>query len=174
MLKFFRKNITKFWKESFLQTLFSPLSSKTNLQSFRPITQLAFYHSIQIGYLFKFLITYTSWILPLGIILLILQVASYLKWEKINSPLTFVVPIITGLWSSIFFLNWKRREKELSHIFGVDLTKDERENINLGERRPGYKGDYIIDDVTQNIVKKDWVSAHKRQFMVLLIFIQNL
>lgn len=67
-----RKRITQFWKESFLSTLFSPLSSQTKLTSFRPITQLAFYHGIQVGYLFKFLITYTSWILPLGIILLLL------------------------------------------------------------------------------------------------------
>jgi len=46
--------------------------------------------------------------------------------------------------------------------------KGERERINIGERRPGYRGDFIIDDVTQNIVKLDKTSAHKRRLLVRL------
>lgn len=163
-----RLKIRLFWKQYFWSSLFSPLTPSVNLKSFRPLTQIAFYHGIQVGYFFSFLITYTAWIFPLSLVHLTLQTVEWSVWGNLNTPLTKFVPLINGIWSSIFYINWRRREGDLSHIFGTQIISGYDEDHEDRGLRPAYQGDYVVDHVTQEIVRKDWVGAGKRRILVRL------
>ena len=64
----YRSNIAKFWNKYFWVTLLEPLSPVHLESALLPIKQIAFYHGIQNGFYFGYLITFTAFMLPLAII----------------------------------------------------------------------------------------------------------
>jgi lipoprotein signal peptidase len=89
---------------------------RTNPKTLLPISMLAFYHSLPQGFYFGFLSHYTNYLMLLMIysaafyIYSIFYPEAYLKWVPF-------LPIFIGLWSSLFLVMWKRREKELAYCF---------------------------------------------------------
>ena len=59
------------------------------------------------------------------------------------------------------------RERELSHILGTRLggVLEGLDNGNENQMRPGYRGQYIVDKVTQEIVRRNEISARRRRFL---------
>lgn len=157
--------IIEFWQRNFFTTFFSPLNRRTNLKNFRPFTQIAFYHGVQVGFLFGFITTYAAWLLPLAVFNGLIHLVSWIFYRDIRSPPTLAVCIANGIWSTIFYIGWKRREKELSMVFGEHGTS------NLEKVRPGYQGEYTVDPVTREVTKRDSFPTKKRRIIVdVLLF----
>lgn len=99
-----RKNISDLWKKYFRKTLFEPLSPVEVQDALLPLKQIAFYHGIQNGFYFGYLVTFTSFMLPLSLAGIAAFIYNLLDKERsLNVTLLPFTCIFTSLWMSFFF-----------------------------------------------------------------------
>jgi hypothetical protein len=113
-----RKNISQSWKKNFMKTLLEPLSLVFIEKAILPIKRIAFYHGIQNGFYFGFLVTFTSFLIPLSLMGILAYLYDLLIKSREGFPNVILLPftqIVTSIWMSLFFIAWKRREKLLSY-----------------------------------------------------------
>ena len=112
-----RANIMKYWKLWFSKSLLSPLNPfGTDPRAYVPVIQIGYYHGVQNGFFFQFLINYTSWTFLLAIFGIVTYFVSMLFFGSANNILILVSWFIVSMWSSNFLHNWRRTEKSLSML----------------------------------------------------------
>jgi Calcium-activated chloride channel len=129
------------------------------------LKQIAFYHGIQNGLYFGFLVTFTSFLIPLGVLGLAAFLYNLKDRDKNRTFLPLTV-LVTCIWMVIFLESWKRKEKLLAYNY--DVLGEEIKEVD----RRGHEGKYTVDKITGEVVAKNVVSTlWRRIFMEVPIFI---
>ncbi len=121
------------------------------------------YHGVQNGFYIGFLVTFTSYLIPLALVGVGAALYNYFydKRNKENQTLLPFLTVLTGIWMSIFFEVWKRREKLLAYNFGVlgdDHTKKDESKA--------YEGQYVVDKTSGKVtIQSDEDAFVKRIFI---------
>lgn len=175
------KNIRVEWKKERAMVLFDNLKSKVTSKDLRPYNSIAFYYGCDLAYYLNFNAVYTSYLMILSFIGVILYALMFLlKYffnkrkdaESTSTPLwmrapfdrlnNFLVPfyvLFISIWVTVAFEKWKQREKEFAFIWNT---------LNFEEKRvprPTYKGMYVIDDVTKEVRLQDpFPTRYRRWF----------
>ena len=110
-----------------------PLSSKWNtgvLLSWRkvPVHKIRNYFGEKIAFYYAFLSLYTGYLIPTGIlgIAVIVVQNQFDEGADSNKVLNTTFCLLTILWSTLFYENWKRRQNQLAIEWGqVDFEQDE-------------------------------------------------
>jgi hypothetical protein len=159
----YRKYIDVYWKKYFWSTLFDPIKPKFDAKALRPLTQIAFYHGIQNGFYFGFLICYTSYMFPMalfGFACYLYGIFNPVEGERFDNWLIPIITVVTGIWATLFHEGWKRREKHLAYNFDMlGVQRNERQQFS-------FTGNYVIDKVTGTVVKYHHFSGFKRRMLV--------
>jgi hypothetical protein len=156
----YRKHIDRYWRRYFWATILGSLRVGKRAVGFRALTQIAFYHGLQNGFYFGFLIQLTSYMFPLAMIGLIFYVYGLFIAKEFDNELLPYLSIIIGIWLTLFIEGWTRREKHLAYNFDVlDVSKTEKPRFE-------YTGNYIVDRVTKKVSKFDQFTPFKRRFFV--------
>lgn len=137
-----RQNISDLWKRYFTKTLLEPLSPVAVEDALLPLKQIAFYHGVQNGFYFAYLVTFTSFMLPLSLAGIAAFIYNLLDQERrLNVTLLPFTCIFTSLWMSVFFETWRRRQRILAHAFESETTKE----VPVASRT--YSGRYEVDSI---------------------------
>jgi hypothetical protein len=87
-------------------------------------------------------------------------------WESLSEGLPLgqelgvsVSAIFLGIWSSMMYVSWIRKEKQLRFVFAQDLMSSE-------PVRPQYRGNIRIDQVSYEIDRRNRFSSFYRRFLV--------
>ena len=158
-----RKEIGRFWKQHQLYALFDPIIPFLNRrESMRPFTQIAFYHGLQNGFVFGFLVTFTSWCIPLAIFGILISLAQNLDWGPGAgiTELSLVSWVGFTLWGECFLVGWARRENCLAYCFDSYGFEDEE------PEREEYQGEFVIDPVTKWATKDCYWTAYRKRLLV--------
>jgi hypothetical protein len=125
---------------------------------------LAFYHSLPQGFYFGFLAHYTNYLMILMVYSAAFYCYSIFYPDRYLKYLPFL-PIFVGIWSSLFLVMWRRREKELSYCF--DSYEEEFDK----PQRDEYYGKYKLEEVTNKVVKGHRGKVYgRRLFADFLLF----
>lgn len=163
-----RKLISLFWRKHFVSTILYPITPFWNYApALRPFTQIAFYHGIQNGFMFGFLVTYTSWTLPLMVICLVVFLVDKIYLKSINNDLMFFLWISVSIWSSAFIRGWERTEKELAYNFDTFGFE------NLEPELYDHQGEYVVDEITREVTKYCRFNTFWKRRMVIPTFLPN-
>jgi Calcium-activated chloride channel len=112
------------------------------------MSMLAFYHSLPQGFYFGFLAVYTNFLMILMVVTSAFYVYSIFEPVQYLTYLPFL-PIFIGIWSSVFLMMWRRREKELAYCF--DCFEEEFDK----PQRDEFYGKVKLEDVTNKVIKAD-------------------
>lgn len=108
-------------------SILEPLSPVQVEDAILPLKQIAFYHGVQNGFYFGYLITFTAFLLPLSLVGLGAWVYNIIDTDealKLNRRLLPFTCIFTSIWMSFFFETWKRRQKTLAYAFESEEAKE--------------------------------------------------
>ena len=156
----YRKHIDEYWKKYFWATILNSIRVGKRAVGFRAIAQIGFYHGLQNGFYFGFLIQLTSLMFPLAIIGVAFYLYGILFADGFDNLLLPVMSIIVGIWMTLSVEGWKRREKHLAFNFDVlGIRKIEQKRIE-------YTGNYVVSQATKKVVKYDKFTPFKRRAMV--------
>jgi hypothetical protein len=125
----YRNYIKIYWKRYFWYTMIDVLSPVRIERGLQPLKQIAFYHGIQNGFYFGFMISWTSFLIPLSIYGAVAFTYGYFDGSKEghNNELLPITSLVTSIWMMIFFEIWKKREKLLAYNFDVlGISKNEK------------------------------------------------
>lgn len=154
-----KARIIEFWRSHFFVTFFSSLWPMSYSRSFRPLAHISFYHGLQVGFLMGFITTYTVWLLPLGILLTGLQGLGYYLFREQNNPFVIFFCLIIDIWSSIFYVSWRRREMELSIILGSQFLRQKE----FKTKSPSFRGTFDIDEISKEVREVDYIKGKYRR-----------
>lgn len=145
-----RANISSLWKKYFWKTLLEPLSPVQVEDALLPLKQIAFYHGIQNGFYFGYLLTFTAFLLPLALVGLGAWVYNIVDTNTevertLNRTLLPFTCIFTSIWMSFFFETWKRRQKTLAYAF----ESENAEEVPILCRN--FSGRFEIDKLDQTV-----------------------
>lgn len=156
----YRSYIQMFWKKYFYFTLIEALSPVRIERGLQPLKQIAFYHGVQNGFYFGFLVTFTSYLIPLSMYGIGAYIYGLYQGENdLNRTILPFTSLITSIWMSIFFEMWKRRETLLAYNFGV-LGTSENE-----EERKDHNGEYYVSKITGEVVRENKFDSFKRRLI---------
>ena len=97
--------------------------------------------------MFGFLVTYTSWTLPLLLVCMVIFLIDKVYLKSINNDLMFVLWITVSVWSSAFIRGWERTEKELAYNFDTFGAE------NLEQELYDHQGEFVVDEITREVTK---------------------
>ena len=145
-----RKQISSLWKKYFWMTLLEPLSPVQVEDAILPLKQIAFYHGVQHGFYFGYLLTFTAFLLPLSILGLGAWIYNIVDkstdpQRQLNRTLLPFTCIVTSIWMSFFFETWKRRQMTLSYAFETENA----EEVPILCRN--FSGRYEVDKLDQTV-----------------------
>lgn len=157
-----RNYIDLYWKKYFWVTIFGSFKTdKNDSKNIQSILQIAFYHGLQHGLYFGFLVQLTSFMAPLALIGLFFYIWGLADsndgFDNVLSPW---ISVVISLWMTLFIEQWKRKEKYLAYHFDVlGITKEEKVRFE-------YTGNYVIDRLKKTIEKLDPFPTGKRRIFV--------
>lgn len=160
-----RNSIKKHWKKNKYTTLFKNLKPKSSSRDLLPYNSIAFYYGCDIGFYLSFNAVYSSYLILLSILGVILYIAvqTISTFDQLSHRLNnFLVPIyvaFVSIWVTVAFELWTQRERELSFVWG---TMDYKEKAIT---RTEYDGKYIIDAVTKDIRIQDSFPTKYRKWI---------
>ena len=143
------KIISQEWMKSRAQILFrNPFRVDNDKRYFQFFSMLSFYFGIQQGFYFGLIAQYNEMLSLLAVYGVFISAYLYIPYFEGDVQIAvFLTSVVVSLWSTLFLVYWKIREKELSYSFGVF------EKENIPEIRPEYKGKSVIDPALKRITK---------------------
>lgn len=163
-----RENILKYWRRWFKISLLNPINPfKTDQKAYIPVIQIGFYHGLQNGFFFQFMINYTSWTILLAGFGALDYIISMIVWRSLGNQLIIISWIVISLWSNSFLVNWKRTESTLAYLFDTK-DMDYQSKVLMD-----YKGWYTIAENSIHMVevKPKISSFYKRIFFTDTLFL---
>ena len=155
-----RKNISKNWQQERLSVFFDPWKPKRTTKDLRPFNSMAFYFGCDIALYVSFIIQYTSYLLFLALIGGVIYIWILITSTALDNFLTPIFAFLISLWATFTYEKWRVREAEHAFIWNTNDYK-------LNEQpRVDYKGIYVIDPVSKNIVQEDPFPTYKRRYVV--------
>lgn len=155
-----RKNLQNNWYLERSTVFFDPWKIKSSPKDLRPFNSLAFYYGCDIAFYISFTTLYTSFLILLGVLGVILYLWVLYSKISIDNITTPVFALLISLWVTITLEQWKRRENEHAFIWNTLSYK------NNEIMRIDYKGNYAIDEVSKSITVKDPFPTIKRRWIV--------
>lgn len=131
----------------------------------QPLNLIANYYGEHMAFYFAWLHFYTSWLLIIavpGLVLFIYQMSLLINQYQndlpysIDTPFNFIYCILMAVWSTVLMEVWKRRQNEISHMWNMNINKNEK------DERASFVADFVPNSANRIIRKVNTVNSYLR------------
>ena len=158
-----KKEVFDAWKKYMLPLILGILFNRKDNRMYKGLLAFSFYHGKTIGFFMGFIVVYTTW-------LIILAIPQVLFWMFIRIfantyPTYYIYSVgINIIWSFCFLANFRKRQLLFRDLFESGVRKNEMKSISQR-----YKGDFVINKVTNQVTVFDKFTPFKRRILVIFL-----
>ena len=154
-----RAKVSTRFNETYLGYIFSVRPRFRSILS--SLMSLGNYHGIQVSFFFAFILCYIKWTLLIAVVLAGIHLVSFTKFSSFNNDFVPLSSTVVAVWSSVFYVAWRRFESQLRHVYGGDDASNRTDAGDCDDEvRAGYEGEFQVSRTGYEVVKVSRFSAY--------------